>query len=128
MLQVKRLPVFVLESLEYYSRIKDPGGTTFVRLGRTSCSATSVLVYDGYAGGGSHAETGAGTNYLCLPKEPDWAPEQSPSLVGYVHGAEYETHGSIWDALRNHDVPCAVCRTNSTNVLMIPAKQTCPTG
>jgi len=94
-----------------------------------SCSSTSELVYDGYAGGGSYAESGAGTTYLCLPKDPEWGAEvQSPSYLGYVHGAEYETHGTMLDSLKDHDVPCAACQTNSTNVLMIPAKQTCPTG
>jgi len=81
--------------LAYYGRVKDPGGSTYVHWGRTTCPETSDLVYDGYAGGGSHAESGTGTNFICLPKDPEWAPEQSPSLVGYVHGAEYETHGSI---------------------------------
>jgi len=114
--------------LEHYSRVKDPGGSTYVHWGRTTCPETSDLVYDGYAGGGNYAESGGGINYLCLPKDPEWAPEQSPSVVGYVHGAEYETQNSVLDALRNHDVPCAVCRTNSSNVLMIPAKQRCHTG
>jgi len=47
--------------MEHYSRIKNPGGTTYVRWGRTTCPETSELVYDGYAGGGSHGEDGAGT-------------------------------------------------------------------
>ena len=118
----------LLARLEYYSRMKDPGGTTYVRWGRAACPETSELVYDGFAGGGNHAEYAAGTNYLCLPKNPDWAQEQSPTLLGYIHGAEYQTHGSIFDAIKDHDVPCAVCRTNSTNVLMVPAKQTCHSG
>jgi len=114
--------------MEHYSRIKNPGGTTYVRWGRTTCPETSELVYDGYAGGGSHGEYGAGTTYLCLPKDPQWAQEQSPSYVGFIHGAEYQTHGSMFDGNRDHDVPCAVCQTNSTNVLIVPAKQTCHTG
>jgi len=65
---------------------------------------------------------------MCLPKDPQWAQEQSPSYVGFIHGAEYQTHGSMLDDLKDHDVPCVVCRTNSTNVLMVPAKQTCNTG
>ena len=108
--------------------MKDPGGSTYVRWGRTTCPETSEIVYDGYAGGGSHAESGAGTNYLCLPKDPEWAQEQSTSNYGFIHGAEYITPGSVLAALQDHDVPCAVCRSNSTNILLVPAKQTCHTG
>ena len=114
--------------LQYYSRMKDPGGSTYVRWGRTTCPETSELVYEGYAGGGSYSEAGAGTNYLCLPKDPEWVDEQSPSYVGYIHGAEYQTHSSMFDSIKDHDVPCAFCHTNSTNVFVLPAKQTCPTG
>jgi len=108
--------------------MKDPGGSTYVRWGRTTCPETSELVYDGYAGGGNYGETGSGTNYLCLPKDPEWTQEQSTPNYGYIYGAEYVTPGSILGALQDHDVPCAVCHSNSTNVLMVPAKQTCHTG
>jgi len=114
--------------LAFYIRMKDPGGSTYVRWGRMTCPETSELVYDGYAGGTNYAETGGGANYLCLPRDPDWAQEQSPTYLGYIHGAEYQTHGSVFDGNTDHDVPCAVCQTNSTNVLIIPAKQTCQTG
>jgi len=102
--------------------MKDPGGSTYVRWGRTSCPSTSELVYEGYAGGGSYGHTGTGTNYLCLPKDPQWAPDTTPAYKGFVHGAEYQTHDSFLDGLKDNDVPCAVCKTNSSNVLMIPAR------
>jgi len=82
--------------------------------------STSELVYDGYAG--------AGTNYLCLPKNPEWASAQSPRWYNHVHGAEYQTHDSRWNVLTDHDVPCAVCRASRATALMILAKQTCPSG
>ena len=47
---------------------------------------------------------------------------------GFVHGAEYQTHDSFLDDLKDHDVPCAVCKLNSSNVLMIPARQECYEG
>jgi len=114
--------------MAHYSHKNDPGGSTYVRWGRTTCPETSELVYDGFAGCANHAEPGGGTNYICLPKDPEWAQEQSPSYLGYILGAEYQTHGSMLDGLKDHDVPCAVCQTNSTNFLIIPAKQTCHTG
>ena len=76
---IKDLEIEDLQTrLAYYIRMKDPGGSTYVRWGRTTCPETSGIVYDGYAGGGNAAESGAGTNYLCLPKDPEWAQEQSP--------------------------------------------------
>ena len=53
---------------------------------------------------------------------------QSPDYFGYVHEAEHQTHRTMFDDPKDHDVPCAVCRTNSSNVMVVPAKQTCPTG
>jgi len=85
-------------------------------------------VYEGYAGGGSHAHTRAGTNYLCLSKDPQWAPYTTPSFKGFVHGAEYQTHDSFLDGLKDHVVPSAICKTNSSNVLIIPARQECYEG
>jgi len=115
-------------AVERYKRMKDPGGSTYVRWGRTSCPPSSELVYEGYAGGGSHAHSGAGANYICLPKDPQWAPDTTPSFKGYVHGAEYQTHGTFLDGIKDHEVPCAVCKTNSSNVLMVPARQECHEG
>jgi len=116
--------------LEHYSITctGTTGGSTYVRWGRKSGPTTSELVYDGYAGGGLWSHSGAGTNYLCLPKNPEWASPQSPRYYSHVYGAEYETHDSILDAVTDHDAPCAVCRANRTTVLMIPAKRACSTG
>ena len=114
--------------LEQYSLVGASGGSTYVRWGRKSCPSTSELVYDGYAGGGHFTHSGSGTNYLCLPKNPEWSSVSSPVAYGFVYGTEYETHGSTMDVVKDHDVPCAVCRTDSESVLMIPAKWTCPSG
>ena len=103
-------------------------GSTYVRWGRTSCPSTSELVYDGYAGGGYHGEQGSGTNYLCLPKDPEWVQVHTTPYEGHVHGAEYQDIGSLFQAINDKDVPCAVCQTKSSNILMIPAKQSCHTG
>jgi len=115
--------------LEHYSLTGASHGSTYVRWGRKSCPTSSELVYDGYAGGAHFTHSGGGNNYLCLPKDPGWSLLNSPAQhYSYVYGAEYHTHDSDWDYLKEHDVPCAICRTNSTNVLMIPAKRTCPSG
>ncbi|XP_052804037.1 uncharacterized protein LOC128234084 [Mya arenaria] len=110
--------------------LKDPGGDTYIRWGRTECpiDTDAELVYNGFAGGAPHDKHGNGANYLCLPKDPQWGPDTTPSYKGDVHGAEYQVHGTFWDHLKDNDVPCAVCRTSKTNVLMIPARQECYEG
>ncbi|XP_052806403.1 uncharacterized protein LOC128235639 [Mya arenaria] len=111
-------------------RIKTHGGTTYIRWGRTTCPDVhgSDLVYNGFVGGSPHQYSGGGANYICLPTDPQWGPDTSPKYKGYVYGAEYQSHGTFWDDKKNHDVPCAVCRTPKTNVLMIPARQDCYDG
>ncbi|CAG2245608.1 unnamed protein product [Mytilus edulis] len=51
------------------------GGAFYIRWGRKDCPVVNGtnLVYSGIAGGGAWKETGGGTNYLCLPHDPDFA-------------------------------------------------------
>jgi len=106
-------------------------GNTYIRWGRTTCpSETGARVlYDGYVGGSHYTHTGGGSNYLCLPRDPDLV-----NIVGgsraLLYGAEYElgSTDSPMSGLQNEEVPCAVCYTPNTNVVMIPAKNSCHNG
>ena len=102
-------------------------GTTYIRWGKTSCSnyTDAELVYDGYATGGYYTHTGSGTNYLCLPKDPLHEPDIASGSRVRIYGAEYTKQPGFKNNLHNHDVPCAVCRTHRTNVLMIPGRKQC---
>jgi len=106
-------------------------GNTYIRWGRTTCpSETGARVlYDGYVGGSSHDQSGGGSNYLCLPRDPDLA-NIIGGLRSLLYGAEYELGNtdSPLNGLQNEDVPCAVCYTPNTNVVMIPAKNSCHDG
>ena len=81
----------------------------------------------------SHYSQGGGANYLCLPLDPDFpagatAGYQSQS---YVFGVEYEPqHSPLMDAsFKDQDAPCAVCEAvTRSQLLMIPAKLSCPAG
>ena len=86
-------------------------------------------MYDGYAGGSWYSSTGGGSNYLCLPRDPDLF-QIGGGTRNYVYGAEYETDGTnhIFAQLHNTEVPCVVCHTPNTNVVMVPAKSTCHSG
>ena len=103
-------------------------GSTYIRWGRTTCpSGTGARVlYDGYAGGSWFDHSGGGSNHLCLPRDPDLVNIEGGTR-SYMYGAEYETHDTDHRFVRLHDekVPCVVCFTPNTNVVMIPAKSTC---
>jgi hypothetical protein len=79
----------------------------------------SILIIVGQAGGNYYNNKGGGSNYLCLPNDPD-----NGNLYSYandvLHGAEYEIG---FGDLKSKDVPCAVCRRRrKSSVLMIPGK------
>ena len=76
-----------------------------------------MLIIVGQAGGNYYNHKGGGSNYLCLPNDPDNGKPYSYTN-DVLYGTEYETGGS---ELRNKDVPCAVCkRKGKSSVLMIP--------
>ena len=87
----------------------------------------------GIAGGGSYAESGSGSTYLCLPHDPDFAPSNFPSAlynngqVARVWGAEYQySYGNVKG---DDDVTCAACLdTKAVTSMMIPGKALCPSG
>ncbi len=110
------------------------GGVVYTRWGRTICPSTpgTELVYKGIAGGSHFTHRGGGSNYLCLPHDPQYLLSyQAGSYVSsYLYGVEYETYrpGPLHSMLQ-HNVPCAVCHvTVRAAVLMLPARYSCPSG
>jgi len=111
--------------VELFSRKK--GRLVYTRWGRAECPSGSSLVYSGRAAGAYYKHTGSGTNYICMPDEPEYYSSGNPAkFTARVYGAEYETSGSPLASLEEHNVPCAVCTAKREAVLMIPAKTTCP--
>ncbi|CAH1277243.1 COL6A5 [Branchiostoma lanceolatum] len=110
------------------------GGAVYTRWGRKTCPSGATTVYSGVAGGEHYTNPGGGTNYQCLPTNPQWGRYQDGHQGGnaYMYGAEYEVFTNIpfgSNALGQHDVPCAVCYVPTRgSKLMIPARNTCPTG
>ncbi|XP_066267911.1 uncharacterized protein [Branchiostoma lanceolatum] len=92
------------------------------------------LVYSGVAGGTHFFHHGGGTNYQCLPTDPQWGTYQDgvQGWKAYMYGAEYFLNTNVpFDSTSFHDqdVPCAVCYVPTRgSKLMIPARNTCPTG
>jgi len=110
-------------------------GSTYIRWGRASCPQNGTeTVFSGYAAGSHYTHTGAAANTLCLPSDPLWG-EYNDATNGhaYIYGAEYEISGSYSDQffkknMYENDVPCAVCRSVRTSILMIPGRNACYDG
>ena len=70
------------------------------------------------------------TTSACMPNDPDYL-RYTPGVQGRspVYGAEYQqwTVGGLFQAVHDHNVPCAVCYASTrVAVTMIPAKTQCP--
>jgi len=105
-----------------------------------------LLLFKGYAAGPRHDQCGSGSNYLCLPEDPQWknylAEIQGHDAAGYIAGVEYELHNSgIYrnnvfsqrnnggNQLIDNPAPCAVCYVGGrSTVFMVPARTQCPDG
>ncbi|ELU02754.1 hypothetical protein CAPTEDRAFT_117881, partial [Capitella teleta] len=116
------------------------GGAMYTRWGRTNCTdgIHTELVYRGYAGGTHYTHSGGASDYLCLPRDPQWGSENGTKAKYFsdVWGAEYQMasfpfslRSSGSSTLNDHNVPCAVCRAKTrASVLMVPARQECHEG
>ncbi|KAK3108833.1 hypothetical protein FSP39_016858 [Pinctada imbricata] len=86
-----------------------------------------------YAGGSRYDETGAASDYLCLPPDPEWGlhTDSTENARALVYGAEYQFN-TLTDSRKNlhdQDVPCAVCRVEDrSTVITIPARKSCYPG
>ena len=103
----------------------------YIRWGRTVCPNVTgtELVYEGIAAGSWLAHSGGGSNYLCLPKDPEYS-SYRPGVqnLSPIYGAEYETHDQPpLGHVNQHNAPCAVCCTSRSTHFMLPGKNTCPT-
>ncbi|KAI8494277.1 hypothetical protein Bbelb_280370 [Branchiostoma belcheri] len=112
-------------------------GAVYVRWGQTSCEegTGTVTVYSGLAGGAWYNHKGGGSNYQCLPSDPEWGWYKDglqKTGEAYMYGAEFQIGlDSPYDmgAIHDRNVPCAVCHSLSRRAqLMIPARKTCPEG
>ena len=88
------------------------------------CSSCWISV--GQAEGNHFSNKGGGSNYLCLPNDPDNGKPYSYAN-DVLYGAEYSLGSAKptgFGNLHHKDVPCAVCRRRGkSSVLMIPGKR-----
>jgi len=101
------------------------------------------LIFKGYAAGPHYRLGGGGSNFMCLPEQPQWKTyiNGGQRWVGTVYGVEYElfngrSRNNIFSETNNNGkpivdkpAPCAVCYVaDRSTTLMIPARTQCPHG
>lgn len=68
-------------------------------------------MFAGFAAGGYYDENGSGSNYQCLPLNPQYDNATvTGNAIAKIYGAEYQTEHydtSIPDAAFQQNVPCA---------------------
>jgi len=84
-----------------------------------------LLLFKGYAAGPRYNQGGSGSNFLCLPEDPQWktylAGSQGSNDAGYIAGIEYQlvhsgppAHSNVFSKSNNggdplYNNPGAVC-------------------
>jgi len=119
-----------------------------VNTGLPNCAACDYYVtvtVIGYTAGPHYAKSGSGSNFLCLPEDPEWKSfiDGHQTDTGSIYGVEYELFNAGVVTPRNNifsedngngplqdkPAPCAVCYVQGrSTVLMVPAKAQCPDG
>jgi hypothetical protein len=82
----------------------------------------TMLIIEGQAGGNHYKNKGGGSNYLCLPNDPDNGKPFS-FANDVLYGVEYEPYSlpAGFPNLRQKEASCAVCRRKGkSSTLMIP--------
>ncbi len=100
------------------------GGVTYTRWGSTSCPGEKI--YSGRVGGSPWQNQGGGSNYLCMPDDPEYGLAHRVGVQNEspVEGAEY--NNPLGSNKHDRNVPCAVCCvSNRTALVMIPARMNC---
>ena len=86
--------------------------------------------------GRNRVDEGSGVDSVCLPEDPVWGKyhdidDSDASYRGYIYGTEVDTHdadGIFPYNVNEQDMPCAVCKTNKSINVMIPARNVCYQG
>ncbi|XP_065177074.1 uncharacterized protein LOC135806791 [Sycon ciliatum] len=102
--------------------------TTYTHWGRQACNS-SLTLYSGIMAGPFFSTIGGGSDYQCLPFEPEYSAFVPGSQGNRLHSSEFQTDFSElpnFQALYQHTPACSVCETSAQ--LMLPARLSCPDG
>ncbi|XP_063439981.1 uncharacterized protein LOC134721136 [Mytilus trossulus] len=96
-------------------------GVTYVRWGKKTCSKKSDIVYTGQAGGNQNNNRGGGSNYLCLPSDPENGKAYTHMLM-----MDYMVQSMRYGHTLNHPVYLLVWATKRFHVQYAGGKGKCP--
>ena len=85
------------------------------------------MVYSGVMAGTGYATTGGGSDFVCLPKYPQYSTYKA-GRQGYAKLVPAEYEGPVTGNGQNYNAPCAVCHTTRRDTMMIPARCSCYSG
>ncbi len=116
--------------LEIKNQATNLVGLTYTRWGKTGCQdinrEPATVLYEGFVASGFYDHIGGGTNYLCLPFQPNYRSSNKVKQQSLIYTTEFETENYIWENTHDYDVPCVVCFVEKSTQLMIPSQLTCP--
>ena len=72
-----------------------------------------------------YQDEGGAANRICMPEDPEYLPHVA-GAGAFVYGVEYEENFN--GNTIQEDAPCAVCSTQKSLVVMIPARKHCHQG
>ena len=86
-----------------------------------------LSVLAGFAAGTYYDTRGGGSNYQCMPLDPEYGEHAPGGFNAILSGVEYRmSHNDLLNRFIYQNVPCARCYTTNSAVMMIPGKRSCP--
>lgn len=86
----------------------------------------------GYVAGKYYNQPGNGGDTICLPETPTWSnytDGNAGCCRGYIYGSEIHVDEQIFsNSVNKQDLPCAVCLSKTSTILMIPGRSSCFKG
>ena len=64
-------------------------GATYIRWGRLSCPPSSDMIYRGQMAGPDISSNGGGSNYQCLPDDPEYSSYRVPATMSSLRNIVY---------------------------------------
>jgi len=81
--------------------------------------------------GNKYNDKGGGSDTICLPANPTWS-NYSDGIKGNkarIYGTEFNDDDGMFPyAVKNQDLPCAVCLSRKNTQIMIPGRNNCFEG
>lgn len=105
------------------------GGSIYTRWGRSTCLENAKLIYKGQMVGPDVYSAGGGSNFQCLPMDPDLAPSEAGegSIFNQLRPTYVVSNEKSGPLAHSQHLPCAVCEANQrVSQVTMPGKSRCP--